>query len=355
MARRLINDTIKRSYSYLVGGLKLMGNISKIDIFTLNLIKGIGQKSLMNLINSGYPITDLIAMDEDELGGYIKGSGKKNAIDTIQNHYHEQQENAERELDNLKENDIDLITFWDDEYPFLYKEIKDPPIFLYCKGNISLLNYKQSIAIVGTRECSDYGRKIAFNTAEYFSEQKYNIVSGLAIGIDTAGHKGALESEGLTTAVLTDIHKIYPEENIQLANTILDTNGLLVAENAPGTFPHRGLFVARDRLQSGLSLAVFPIETDVKGGTMHTVQFAQDQNRLLYCPDLESVPNYPSNFSKSRGVTQLIYEGKATAFNKSNYKNILDNLKKHKLLLWNKGGRELKIDGVQEQLIIKGT
>ena len=91
-----------------------MGNISKIDIFTLNLIKGIGQKSLMNLINSGYPITDLIAMDEDELGGYIKGSGKKNAIDTIQNHYHEQQENAERELDNLKENDIDLITFWDE-------------------------------------------------------------------------------------------------------------------------------------------------------------------------------------------------------------------------------------------------
>ena len=105
----------------------------------------------------------------------------------------------------------------------------------------------------------------------------------MAIGIDTAGHKGTLEAEGLTTAVLTDIHKIYPEENVQLANKILDTNGLLVAENAPGTFPHRGLLVARDRLQSGLSLAVFPIETDVKGGTMHTVQFAQDQNRLLYC------------------------------------------------------------------------
>ena len=309
----------------------------------------------MNLVNSGYSITDLIAMGEDELGGYIKGSGKKNAIDTIQNHYNEQQENAERELDNLKENDIDLITYSDDDYPFLYKEINDPPIFLYCKGNISLLNYKQSIAIVGTRECSELGRKIAFNTAEYFAGQKYNIVSGLAIGIDSAGHRGALESEGLTTAVLTDIHKIYPEENIQLANTILDTNGLLVAENAPGTFPHRGLFVARDRLQSGLSLAVFPIETDVKGGTMHTVQFAQDQNRLLYCPDLESIPSYPSNFSKSRGVIQLINDGKATAFNKSNYNNILDDLKKHESILWNKVGRELKNDGVQEQLTLRGT
>jgi DNA processing protein len=332
-----------------------MRNISKIDIFTLNLIKGIGQKSLMNLVNSGYPITDLIAMDEDELGSYIKGSGKKNAIDAIHHHYSEQQENAERELDNLKENDIELITFWDNDYPFLYKEIKDPPIFLYCKGNTSLLNYKQSIAIVGTRECSEHGRKIAFNTAKYFAEQKYNIVSGLAIGIDTAGHKGTLEAEGLTTAVLTDIHKIYPEENVQLANKILDTNGLLVAENAPGTFPHRGLLVARDRLQSGLSLAVFPIETDVKGGTMHTVQFAQDQNRLLYCPDLKSVPNYPPNFSKSRGINQLIIEGKAKAFNKSNYNILLDNLKKHELLLWNSTDHKLKIDVVQEQLTLKGT
>ncbi len=332
-----------------------MGNINKIDIFTLNLIKGIGQKSLMNLVNSGFPIADLIAMDKDELGSYIKGSGKENAIDAIHNHYSDQQENAERELDNLKKNEIDLITFWDDDYPFLYKEIKDPPIFLYCKGNTSLLNYNQSIAIVGSRECSDHGRKIAFNTAKYFSEQGYNIVSGLAIGIDTAGHKGALETEGITTAVLTDIHKIYPEENVQLANKILESNGLLVAENAPGTFPHRGLFVARDRLQSGLSLAVFPIETDVKGGTMHTVKFAQDQNRLLYCPDLMSIPNYPSNFSKSRGVNQLINEGKATAFNKSNYKELLDNLKKHELLLWENTGNEEKMDNVQEQLILKGT
>ena len=331
-----------------------MANISKIDIFTLNLIKGIGQKSLMNLINSGYPITDLIAMDEDELGGYIKGSGKKNAIDAIHHHYSEQQENAEKELDNLKENDIDLITFWDDDYPFLYKEIKDPPIFLYCKGNTSLLNYKQSIAIVGTRECSDYGRKIAFNTAEYFSGQKYNIVSGLAIGIDTAGHRGSLKSEGLTTAVLTDIHKIYPEENIQLANTILDTNGLLLAENAPGTFPHRGLFVARDRLQSGLSLAVFPIETDVKGGTMHTVQFAQDQNRLLFCPDLLSIPKYPNNFSKSRGVIQLINDGKAIAFSKSIYPELLDKLKKHENLLWEKSQNIEEKSQTQEQLTLKG-
>lgn len=330
-------------------------NISKIDIFTLNLIKGIGQKSLINLVHSGYPITDLIGMDEDELGSYIKGSGKKNAINAIHHYYSEHQENAEKELDNLKENDIELITFWDDDYPFLYKEIKDPPIFLYCKGNTSLLNYKQSIAIVGTRECSERGRKIAFNTAKYFAEQKYNIVSGLAIGIDTAGHKGALEDAGLTTAVLTDIHKIYPEENVQLTNKILDTNGLLVAENAPDTFPHRGLFVARDRLQSGLSLAVFPIETDVKGGTMHTVQFAQDQNRLLYCPDLKSVPNYPSNFSKSRGVNQLINEGKAEAFNKSNYKDLLDNLKKHESLLWNNSDHEQKMNVVQDQLTIKGT
>ncbi len=308
--------------------------MNKTDIFALSLVNGIGKKSLFNIISSGLSISELISLDENELGNYIKGSGKVNAINSIHDEFERNQEKAEREITNLNEIDIQLITYSDSDYPHLYKSIPDPPIFLYIKGNKELLNYRKSIAIVGTRDCSDVGRNIALNTAKYFSENEFNIVSGLAVGIDTAGHKGALEGKGKTTSIVTDVQKIYPEENIKLSEDILNNDGLLISENPPGTFPHRGLFVSRDRLQSGLSLAVFPIETDVKGGTMHTVQFAQDQNRLLFCPVLKRVPNYPSNFPKSRGVLQLIKEGKATAFNKTNYLEILNKLKDHEILLW---------------------
>lgn len=308
----------------------------KTDIFALSLIKGLGKKSLFNIINSGLSITELISLDDEELGNYIKGSGKVNAINSIHEQFEYYQEKAESEIGNLYDNDIQLIAYSDEEFPFLYKKILDPPIFLYVKGNHELLNYRKGIAVVGTRECSDIGRNVAFNTAKYFAENDFNIVSGLALGIDTAGHKGALEAKGRTTSIVTDIQKIYPDENIQLSEDILNNGGLLVSENPPGTFPHRGLFVSRDRLQSGLSLAVFPIETDIKGGTMHTVQFAQDQNRLLFCPDLLSIPKYPNNFSKSRGVIQLINDGRATAFSKSIYPELLDKLKKHENLLWEK-------------------
>jgi len=328
--------------------------MNKTDIFALSLIKGLGKKSLINIINSGLSISELISLDEEGLGNYIKGSGKINAINLIHEQFEHYQEKAEAEIVNLNDHEIQLIAYSDEEFPFLYKNIPDPPIFLYVKGNHELLNYRKSIAVVGTRECSDIGRNIAFNTAKYFAENDFNIVSGLALGIDTAGHKGALEAKGKTTSILTDIQKIYPKENIQLSEDILNNGGLLVSENPPGTFPHRGLFVSRDRLQSGLSLAVFPIETDIKGGTMHTVRFSEDQNRLLFCPNLLNIPEYPDNFSKSRGVLQLINEGKAVPYNKAIYTEILKQLKKHELLLWKKTSSIKEKTITEEQLILKG-
>ena len=305
-----------------------------IDIFALNLIKGLGKKSLFNIITSNYSIDDLVSMDDIELGQFIKGAGKYKAIDAISNHFDHYKEKSESEISNLQEDNIQLITYSDDIYPALYRKISDPPIFLYTKGNIDLLNYQKSIAIIGTRECSEIGRNIAFNTAKYFADNDYNIVSGLALGIDTAAHKGALEVKGQTTSIVTDVKEIYPKENIGLAEEIVNEDGLLVSENPPGVFPHRGLFVSRDRLQSGLSLAVFPIETDIKGGTMHTVNFSIGQNRLLFCPDLENIPKYPPNFSKSKGIFKLIDEGKAEAFSKPHYKNVIRKLELHEAKLW---------------------
>lgn len=325
-----------------------------IDLYALNMIPGLGSKSLLNIIRADLTSSDLMSMDIDSIGDYVKGAGKKTAYEVLSSNFIEYQENAENSLNKLKMNGVEVISYSSESYPLLYQKIMDPPVFLYAKGNIKLLNEKKSIAVIGTRECSDIGRKIAFSTAEYFAGYGFNIVSGLALGIDTEGHRGALSSKGKTTAILTEVDKIYPKENIQLADDILANDGLLVAENPPGTYPHRGLFVSRDRLQSALSLGVFPIETDIKGGTMHTVRFSEEQGRPLFCPDLSVIPNYPKNFAKSRGVLDLIKTQRAKAYTKSNYNEIMDLLKKREEVLWENKNEDQKKPLSPEQLSLKG-
>jgi DNA processing protein len=317
--------------------------LSKNDLFALSLVEGVGAKSIKNIIDAKITHEDF---DESILSVHIKGSKKKQAIQSIIDHFEDYQNKAEHSLIELQNEGIQLIAFSDKEYPYLYSKIPNPPIFLYAKGNIDLLNYEKNIAVIGTRQCSPFGKDVAKKTAKRFVEAGYNIVSGLALGIDTAAHEGALEAKGLTTAVLIDVQNVFPSENRDLANKILDKDGLLVAENPPGTFAHGGLFVSRDRLQSGLSEGVFPIETDIKGGTMHTVRFAEEQNRLLFCPDLYSIKDYPRNFDKSNGIMKLIKDSRATAYKKSDYKNIIRKLEKHKNLLQ----EEIPVEGYIKQL-----
>ena len=307
--------------------------ISNKDIFTLSQIKGIGNRSLFNIVDSGYSIDNLISLDDDKLGSLIRGSGKKNAIDTIKNDYIGQLEKAELNLVKLKNNKIDLVSFWDERYPYLYKSIKNPPVYLYCKGDLSLLN-QQSVAIVGTRKSSDYGKKIAFQTAKEFASQDFTIISGLALGIDTAAHEGAIVANGKTIAVVVDVQNIYPKENIHLSEKILETGGLIFSENMPGIDHIQGLFIARDRLQSGLSLAVFPIETEIDGGAMHTAKFAKEQGRLLYCPDLNSISNYPVNSPVASGIIKLVNDGDAEFYTSSSYRELLNALELRKNILY---------------------
>jgi Predicted Rossmann fold nucleotide-binding protein involved in DNA uptake len=205
------------------------------------------------------------------------------------------------------------------------------------------LHERDNIAIVGTRNCSPEGKLIAQTTAKRFAEKGYNIVSGLAEGIDTAAHQGALMADGKTTAVLVDVEKIFPEKNKPLSEEILINNGLLIAENPPNTIPAGHLFVSRDRLQSGLSLAVFPIETDVKGGTMHTVRFSEKQNRLLFVPDLKKIDGYDTSFDKARGILELSNLQRAQTYTKHVYNDIdnqLESKKKELYSNYNKEGSE---------------
>jgi len=303
------------------------------NIYTLYRISGIGPAIIKKIIDAGYNSIHQLASecDQDELKQYIRGKNQTSVIETITNNTEQHSDKIERELESFNNNGITLYSKWDKEYPIGYKLIKDPPLFIYTKGNPELLNREDSIAIIGTRDCSQKGEEIATRTAKHFAEIGINIVSGLAKGIDTAGHRGALEADGgKTTAVLVDIENIYPAENYDLSDQILENGGLLIAENPPGTPPAGHLFVRRDRLQSGLSLAVFPIETDIKGGTMHTVRFAKEQQRLIFVPDLKTISDYDLRSSRAKGILDLSKTEGVELFTKEYYPQILKKLETKK-------------------------
>ena len=183
-----------------------------------------------------------------------------------------------------KQYDIHIVTKYDALYPSRFHVSDDPPIILYYKGDISILEKARTIAVVGTREPTEYGYRIGIRVGEILANAGVIVVSGLAVGCDTSGHQGALNGKGLTVAILANgLDTIYPASNKQLAEEILSGGGCLISEYPPHAALQRGFFVDRDRLQACLSDALFVIETDVTGGTMHTVEFARKYKRKIYC------------------------------------------------------------------------
>lgn len=184
-------------------------------------------------------------------------------------------------VDNCKLQNIEIITMANDSYPKLLKETDMPPLLLYCKGDVSLLN-ANCIAIVGTRRPSRYGKDTTVQFASALSRSGLCIVSGLADGIDTEAHRAALDSGGKTIAVLgSGLNEIYPQANVGLAREIEKT-GLLVSEYKPNEKPQTYYFPARNRIIAGLSKAVLITEAGEKSGSMHTKNYALDYNRNLF-------------------------------------------------------------------------
>jgi DNA processing protein len=190
-------------------------------------------------------------------------------------------DNAHEIWRRSRQYNVQMISKEDPKYPNCLLHIPDPPLLLNVLGNIDAIN-KDCIAIIGTRKPTKYGITAARKLGALFAEEGYVVVSGLADGIDTAAHQGALDANGLTVAVLAHgLDTVYPNKNKELADTILRDDGALVSEYPFGTKMKRGYLIARDRIQSGLSLGVFVVETDVRGGTMHTVKFCIEQKRTL--------------------------------------------------------------------------
>lgn len=200
-------------------------------------------------------------------------------------------------------NKIIKITMENEKYPILLKQIYDPPKCLYVMGNIEILN-NPSIAIVGCREATEYGKKAATYFSYNLAKQNVTIVSGLARGIDSYSHIGALKANGKTIAVIgSGLDIIYPKENEQLAKKIVEQGGAIISEYPLGTRPQKEHFPARNRIISGISQATLVIEAKEKSGSLITADFAMEQGKDVY-----SVPGN-INSKNSVGTNNLIKDG----------------------------------------------
>lgn len=157
------------------------------------------------------------------------------------------------------------------------------PLILNYRGDLSSINNKKSIAIIGTRKPSVEGEEAGIYYGKYFAEKGYNIVSGLALGCDTIAHKATLNvHNGTTTAILAHgLHMISPKAHEKIAEEIVEKGGVLLSEYFYGTPAFKTYFVERDRLQAGLAIATIVIQTGIGGGTMHAAQATIDNNKIL--------------------------------------------------------------------------
>ena len=203
----------------------------------------------------------------------------------------------------MKEKNIQILTIKDEDYPYLLKQIYDPPSVIYIMGNKKILS-QNGIAIVGSRNCSLYGQKIAKYLSYQLAKKGIHIISGLARGIDTFSHIGTLQAKGKTIAVLgSGLDVIYPPENAKLAEKIVESGGCLVSEYIVGTKPLGEHFPARNRIISGLASGVVVVEASEKSGSLITVDFALEQGKNVY-----AVPGN-INSPNSLGTNALIKQG----------------------------------------------
>lgn len=199
-----------------------------------------------------------------------------------------------KELALVEQIHAQIITYQDPNYPKRLLELADHPILLYVKGNL-LKQDQRALAIVGTRHASLYGMEMAKHIAQELAHAGFTIISGLARGIDTAAHQGALES-GRTLAILgSGLGHIYPTENIPLAQAIAQ-KGALISEFSMLTPPDRTNFPQRNRIVSGMSMGAILIEAPLRSGAMLTMERALNQKRLLFAlPGRADIENFKGN------------------------------------------------------------
>ena len=285
-----------------------MSKISFDNLVYLKLlasIEGIGPQKIFSLLSQFHEFETIINSDLDSLihtEGINKILGSK--IHSSKQNLDKAKYNLERELDSLENIGGELITFWDERYPELLKRIYFPPLIIYTLGKFSDKD-KYSVAVVGTRQPTRYGKEAAENFSAELARKNITVVSGLARGIDSVAHAAALKAGGRTIAVTgSGLDVVYPPENRNLYDRIKE-NGVIITEFELGTKPDAQNFPRRNRIISGLSLGTLVVETKINGGAMQTAAYALDQNREIFA--------VPGNIymKMSEGPNSLIQKSEA--------------------------------------------
>lgn len=290
-------------------------------LITLQLIKGLGNKTILNYSKS-------VNIDSaEDLAKDINSINKGRFANITTEDIQRTNRVACRIMAASELEGIGIISYFELSFPQQLRECvdetgkEDAPIVLYYRGNLKALE-KPGVAVIGTREPTPNGIKAGIFFSAELAKRNYNIVSGLALGCDTTGHKGALSVGGTTTAFLANSlswDSIYPKENLDLAKEIVDNGGLLLSEYYIGQNCGRYAFVARDRLQAGLSYATIVIQTGVLGGTMHAVNATLVSKKPLFMVKFNKAEDL--NNSKTFGNVKLLSEKKAQALNSDTFED----------------------------------
>lgn len=299
-------------------------------------IEGIGPQKILSIVSKFNSREELFENSRVNLNS-IDGINNilSNRIILAKKNFIEIKEKTEKELEKLQKLNGRIITYWDDDYPDLLKEIYYPPIILYMVGSLDKIE-NNNISVVGTRMPTHYGKLQAELISSELAKRDLIIVSGLARGIDSIAHKAALNSGGKTIAVIgSGLDVIYPPENKKLFNEILE-QGLIVSEFPLGTKPDAQNFPKRNRIISGISLGTLIVETKLTGGAMQTAAYAIDQNREVF-----AIPGN-INSKQSEGPNSLIQRGEAKLI--KNADDIVEELKSKLDLRENKKHIEKRID-----------
>ncbi len=279
-----------------------------LEYLKLSLTPGLGARKIKVLSEHFGNAEKILSASNKELAE-VSGVGPK-LIQAI--NVHRDNTEAEKELKRAGHLGIDIISIVDNKYPQALREIFDPPPIIYVLGDLPkqvLCSYENlhSVAIVGTRDASDYGLELSKTLGKSFAEAGIAVISGLALGVDSAAHKGTIEDsgqQGQTVAVLgSSLDHIYPNQNQSLAKQILDGHGAVISEYRIGTKPHAQNFPGRNRIINGLSKGVIVVEAGEKSGALITADYALDEGRTVF-----AVPGRPSD-KHAKGTLKLIKQG----------------------------------------------
>lgn len=278
--------------------MSLPSNWTLEEILTLSYYKGINSDLIRDVVERYSSLTALLTSKlPPKLTLTFKQSelfpGSKLNIDREVN----------KQFELCEKNGYRLITYWDDDYPKLLKEIHLPPVLLFVNGQLQASN-SISISIVGKRECTRYGKKTATRFSEFFAKNNIIVTSGLAKGIDSYSHEAAVNSGGVTYAVIASgLDEIRPKSSHDLAERIVGSGGAILSEYKCGIKAQLPYFLTRNRIISGISKATIIVESAERGGGLNTAKFALDQSREVYAipGNIDSIQSVGTNMLLKKG------------------------------------------------------